>query len=279
MTNKTQVQTKKISFFLSLSVITYATVDTYLFTYHEINTMKVTTPVILGLVVAILLCGLLHRFFYVWLTNNQIQLSFGRQLSSLPESNDDAGSVCVDNTQPEQKHSLTRSFSSPHQLKQTSLDSAYRKGSFLNNYDAIQEDIRKKEAERQIEIMRAIREYVTLKTVPYLSKEALATLIRNIEYMACNQPEFYKPLRSNINNPLKSPGLRHLAWNVGERLGVSLKKRAAFIKASFPQELENATHEYLKLNLRDNIPSQIPIDPPDKGDYRFHLDTDNNDSQ
>lgn len=254
MTNKTQIRTQRISLILALSVITYGAINTYLFTYHEINTMKVTTPVILGLVITILLCGLLHRFFYVWLTNNQIQLSFGRQSSPLPKSNDDAGRVCVDDTQNEQKHS------------------------FSNNYDAIQEDILKKEAERQIEIMRAIREYVTLKTSPYLSKEALATLIRNIEYMACNQPEFYKPLRSNINKPLKSPGLRHLAWNVGERLGVSLKKRAAFIKASFPHELENATHEYLKLNLRDNIPSQIPIDPPDKGDYRFHLDTDNDDS-
>lgn len=255
MINKTQIRTQRISLVLALSVITYAAVDTYLFTYHEINTTKVTTPVILGLVVAILLCGLLHRFFYVWLTNNQIRFSFGWQSSPLPKSNDDAGKVCVDDTQSEQKHS------------------------FLNNYDAIQEEIRKKEAERQIEIMIAIREYVTIKTAPYLSKEALATLIRNIEYMACDQPNLYKPLRSNINNPLKSPGLRHLAWNVGERLNVSLAKRAAFIKASFPHELENATHEYLKLNLRDNIPSQIPIDPPDKGDYRFHLETDNSNSK
>ena len=91
--------------------------------------------------------------------------------------------------------------------------------------------------------------------------------------------ESYKPIRSNIDNPLRSPGLRHLAWNVGERLGVPLAKRAVFIKESFPYELVNATLEYLKLNLRDNVPSQIPIDVPDKGDYRFHLDVDNDDSQ
>lgn len=180
MTNKTQIRTQRISLILAFSVITYGAINTYLFTYYEINTMKVTTPVILGLAITILLCGLLHRFFYVWLTNNQIRFFFGRQSSLLPKSNDDAGRVCVDDTQSEQKHS------------------------FSNNYDAIQEDILKKEAERQIEIMRAIREYVTVKTAPYLSQEALATLIRNIEYMACNQPEFYKPLRSNINNPLKS---------------------------------------------------------------------------
>lgn len=139
MTNKTQIRTQRISLILALSVITYGAINTYLFTYYEINTMKATTPVILGLAITILLCGLLHRFFYVWLTNNQIRFFFGQQSSPLSKSNDDAGRVCVDDTQTEQKHS------------------------FLNNYDAIQEDILKKEAERQIEIMRAIREYVTLK--------------------------------------------------------------------------------------------------------------------
>ena len=133
--------------------------------------------------------------------------------------------------------------------------------------------------ERQVEIMDAIREYVTVKTAPYLSKEDIATLISNIECMAYDQIESYKPIRSNIDNPLRSPGLRHLAWNVGERLGIPLAKRAAFIKASFPHELVNATHEYLRLNLRDYVTSQIPIDVPDKGDYRFHLDADNDDSQ
>ena len=110
--------------------------------------------------------------------------------------------------------------------------------------------------------MDAIREYVTIKTAPYLSKEAIATLISNIEYMACDQPELYKPIRSNV----------------GERLRVPLAKRAVFIKESFPYELENASHEYLRLNLRDQVASQIPIDVPEKGDYRFHLETDNDES-
>lgn len=151
--------------------------------------------------------------------------------------------------------------------------------SVLDNYDAILENVKKKEAERQIKIMDAIREYVTIKTAPYLSKEAIVTLIANIEYMACDNPDLYKPIRSNIDNPLKSPGLRHLAWNVGERLSVPLVKRAEFIKASFPHELVNATTEYLRLNLRDTVTSQIPIDVPDKGDFRFHLETNNDDSQ
>lgn len=255
MTNKTQIRTQRISFVLALAVIIYTATDTYLFTCHGINIMKVTTPLILGLVVTILLCGLLNRFFYVWLMKNPIDFSFARQSPIVLESDTD---IKVDYTNEIQ---------------------ATEQSSVLDNYDAMLENVKKKEAERQVKIMDAIREYVTIRTTPYLSKDAIATLIANIEYMACNQPYLYKPIRSNINNPLRSPGLRHLAWNVGERLNVPLVKRAEFIKASFPHELINATPEYLRLNLRDTVTSQIPIDVPDKGDFRFHLDTDNDDSK
>ena len=275
MTNKKQIQTKKISFILALSVIIYAAIDTYLFLCHDINIMRITTPVILGLVIAIILCGLLHKFFYNWLTKNPINFSLGEPYTPIVKSTD------VTETLPiEQPMDLLEQKCPPsQQSNQDTVNSDCPQDSHLNKYDSILVELKKKEIERQAEIMDAIREYVTVKTAPYLSKEDIATLISNIEYMAYNQPESYKPIRSNIDNPLRSPGLRHLAWNVGERLGVPLAKRAVFIKKSFPYELANATLEYLKLNLRDNVSSQIPIDIPDKGDYRFHLDTDNDDSQ
>ena len=263
MTNKKQIQTKKISFILALSVIIYAAIDTYLFLCHDINIMRITTPVILGLVIAIILCGLLHKFFYNWLTKNPINFSLGEPYTPIVKSENAIESTDATETLP---------------IEQP-INSDCPQDSHLNKYDSILVELKKKEIERQAEIMDAIREYVTVKTAPYLSKEDIATLISNIEYMAYDQPESYKPIRSNIDNPLRSPGLRHLAWNVGERLGVPLAKRAVFIKESFPYELVNATLEYLKLNLRDNVPSQIPIDVPDKGDYRFHLDVDNDDSQ
>lgn len=255
MTNKTQIRTKRISFVLALLVVTYATISTYLYISHGINTMEVLTPVILGLVATILSCGLLQQSFYKWLTKNPINFSFTRQSPIVLKSDTDIKADCTTEIQ------------------------AIEQSSILDNYDTILENFKKKEAERQVKIMETIREYVTAKTAPYLSKEAIATLITNIEYMACNQSDLYKPIRSNIDNPLRSPGLRHLAWNVGERLNVPLVKRAEFIKASFPHELVNATTEYLRLNLRDTVTSQIPIDIPDKGDFRFHLDTDNDDSQ
>ena len=272
MTNKKQIQTKKISFILALSVIIYAAIDTYLFLCHDINIMRITTPVILGLVIAIILCGLLHKFFYKWLTKNPINFSFGEPSTPIVKSENIIESMDATETQPiKQPMDLPEQESSPsQQSNQDTVNSDCPQDSHLNKYDSILVELK---------IMDAIREYVTVKTAPYLSKEDIATLIANIEYMAYDQPESYKPIRSNIDNPLRSPGLRHLAWNVGERLRVPLAKRAIFIKKSFPYELVNATLEYLKLNLRDNVSSQIPIDVPDKGDYRFHLDVDNDDSQ
>lgn len=281
MTNKKQIQTKKISFILALSVIIYTAIDTYLFLCHDINIMRITTPVILGLVIAIILCGLLHKFFYKWLTKNSINFSLGEPSTPIVESENAIESTDATETLPiEQPMGLAEQEYPPsQQSNQDTVNSDCLKDSHLSKYDSILVELKKKEIERQAEIMDAIREYVTVKTAPYLSKEDFATLISNIEYMAYDQPESYKPIRSNIDNPLRSPGLRHLAWNVGERLGVPLAKRAVFIKKSFPYELANATLEYLKLNLRDNVSSQIPIDVPDKGDYRFHLDADNDDSQ
>lgn len=279
MTNKRLI--KKISFILALSVIIFAAIDTYLFLCHDINIMHITTPVILGLVVAIILCGLLHKFFYKWLTENPISFSFGEQDSPVVELENTIAPICIVETPPiEQPIDLPEQECPPaQQPNQDTADSDYPEDSHLNKYDSILVEFKKKEMERQVKIMDAIREYVTVKTAPYLSKEGIATLISNIEFMVYDQPESYKPIRSNIDNPLRSLGLRHLAWNVGERLGIPLAKRAAFIKASFPHELVNATHEYLRLNLRDYVTSQIPIDVPDKGDYRFHLDADNDDSQ
>ena len=268
MTNTEQIRTKKISFILALSVIIFAAIATYFTLCHDINIMRITTPVILGLAMSIILCGVLQKFFYNWLTKNPIHFSFGEQSSPVIESESTTEPVCTS----EQEYAP-----SPQSNQEPAVPDCSNE-SHLEKYDSILEELKEKELKRQVKVMDAIREYVTIKTAPYLSKEAIATLISNIEYMACDQPELYKPIRSNIDNPLRSPGLRHLAWNVGERLRVPLAKRAVFIKESFPYELENASIEYLRLNLRDQVASQIPIDVPEKGDYRFHLETDNDES-
>ena len=63
MTNTEQIRTKKISFILALSVIIFAAIATYFTLCHDINIMRITTPVILGLAMSIILCGALQKFF------------------------------------------------------------------------------------------------------------------------------------------------------------------------------------------------------------------------
>lgn len=143
---------------------------------------------------------------------------------------------------------------------------------YMERYNQLQEELKQQRARRHAKLMDAIREYVTLVTAPFLSQKALDTLLTNIEQMACGRTDSYLPLHSNPDRPLRSPELRHLAWNIGERLGTSLEDRARFIKLSFPHELNNATVEYMQRNLRVAAPSHIPIDIPDEGDFRFHLE-------
>ena len=154
-----------------------------------------------------------------------------------------------------------------HQVEPIAAPQQY---SCLDRYEALQNEVARKEVERKKKVLDAVNEYVAHVTAGYLSKKSLATLLQNIEKMACGEYGNYQPLRSDIEaRRLKSPDLRHLAWNIGERLGVPRKERAAFILASFPYELGKATLAYLELNLRDLVPCHIRIDVPKKGDYRF----------
>lgn len=126
MTNRTQIRTQRISFVLALLVITYTAIDTYLFACHEINIMKITIPAILGLVATILLCGLLQRFFYKWMTKNSINFSFARQSPIVLEADTDIEVGCTNEIQP---------------IEQPSV---------LDNYDTMLEEFKKKEAERHV---------------------------------------------------------------------------------------------------------------------------------
>lgn len=145
-------------------------------------------------------------------------------------------------------------------------------GSSLDKYDDLLAEAQRKDAQRRLDTLQAIHEYVMRKLADRLSKKSIAALLANIERLAFDSQNEYEPLRSDMEKKLKSPDLRHLAWNIGERLGVPHRERAVFIKASFPVELQNASIEYLEANLRDIVPSYIRIDVPDEGDYRFHYE-------
>ena len=246
--------------------------------------MEYTTPIILGFVVITVSFACTKRFFYHIMMENSNLLLLGVQkeyISSTSTTNepqkveDEAQNSSPDtkyDTQSEDNDTQNDSQSDTQNIPVAEeIDEEKKHGySYIDKYEVLQKEMEEQNTKRKLLIMEAIREYVTYTVAPYLKKEDVLILLENINCMAIGHTSSYKSIRSDLNNPLRSPDLRHLAWNIRERLGISNRERAIFIKASFPFELRDATVEYLERNLRDVIPASIPIDRPAKGDYKFN---------
>ena len=295
MANYIQIRAKKASDVIGAGVISYALIGSFLLYKFHINLMEYTTPIILGFVVITVSFACTKRFFYHIMMENSNLLLLGVQKEFIsvsstinepqnepqkePQSEPQkANNDTQENEVGGQEIPKVDKKSGQETLKggqeilndtkndtrnDTSKDTSY---SYLDKYAMLQENIEKENIKRKVLIMEAVREYVTYTVAPYLKKEDVLILLENINCMAIGHTSSYKSIRSDLNNPLRSPDLRHLAWNIGERLGIPNRERAIFIKASFPFELR----EYLERNLRDVIPASIPIDRPAKGDYKFN---------
>ena len=280
MANYIQIRAKKASDVIGAGVISYALIGSILLYKFHINLMEYTTPIILGFVVITVSFACTKRFFYHIMMENSNLLSFSMQKEFISVSS----TINEPQNEPQKANNDTQenevggqeTLKSGQEIlndtkndtrNDTSKDTSY---SYLDKYAMLQENIEKENIKRKVLIMEAVREYVTYTVAPYLKKEDVLILLENINCMAIGHTSSYKSIRSDLNNPLRSPDLRHLAWNIGERLGIPNRERAIFIKASFPFELRDATVEYLERNLRDVIPASIPIDRPAKGDYKFN---------
>ena len=284
MANYIQIRAKKASDVIGAGVISYALIGSFLLYKFHINLMEYTTPIILGFVVITVSFACTKRFFYHIMMENSNLLSFSKQKEFISGSStinepqnveDEAQNSSPDtkyDTQSEDNDTQNDSQSYTQNIPVAEEIDEEKKHSYsyLDKYAMLQENIEKENIKRKVLIMEAVREYVTYTVAPYLKKEDVLILLENINCMAIGHTSSYKSIRSDLNNPLRSPDLRHLAWNIGERLGISNRERAIFIKASFPFELRDATVEYLERNLRDVIPASIPIDRPAKGDYKFN---------
>ena len=280
MANYIQIRAKKASDVIGAGVISYALIGSFLLYKFHINLMEYTTPIILGFVVITVSFACTKRFFYHIMMENSNLLSFSLQkefisvsstINEPQKTNNDTqenevGGQEIPKVDKKSGQEILNDTKNDTR-NDTSKDTSY---SYLDKYAMLQENIEKENIKRKVLIMEAIREYVTYTVAPYLKKEDVLILLENINCMAIGHTSSYKSIRSDLNNPLRSPDLRHLAWNIGERLGISNRERAIFIKASFPFELRDATVEYLERNLRDVIPASIPIDRPAKGDYKFN---------
>ena len=85
MTNSIKITPQRTSFILSASVILYWATDSYLYLNCHIDIMEYSTPVILYITAMILACGVLKRFFFRFITKNELSLSFGKQVKPLSE--------------------------------------------------------------------------------------------------------------------------------------------------------------------------------------------------
>ena len=250
MTNSIKITPQRTSFILSVSVILYWTTDSYLYLNCHIDMMEYSTPVILYITAMILACGVLQRFFFRFITKNELSLSFGKQVRPLPEQIKEIDPECPKD-------------------KDINPENLVVKHDYMDNYEVRIAEIERKKAERQADIKRVIHEYTTFVMTEFLSKEDLEILHENIEYFAYGQSDLYKPIRSKVDNSLRSIDLMHFVWNIGERLGISLIDRATFIHTIFPHELKDASIKYLAKNLRTCGVCKIALDIPKTGDYHF----------
>ena len=250
MTNSIKISPQRTSFILSVSVILYWATDSYLYLSCHINLMEYSTPVILYITAMILVCGVLQRFFFRFITKNELSLSFGKQVRPLPEQIKEIDPECPKD-------------------KDINPENLVVKHDYMDNYEVRIAEIERKKAERQADIKRVIHEYTTFVMTEFLSKEDLEILHENIEYFAHGQFDLYKPIRSKVDNSLRSIDLMHFVWNIGERLGISLIDRATFIHIIFPHELKDASIKYLAKNLRTCGVCKIALDIPKTGDYHF----------
>ena len=250
MTNSIKITPQRTSFILSVSVILYWATDSYLYLSCHINLMEYSTPVILYITAMILVCGVLQRFFFRFITKNELSLSFGKQVRPLPEQIKEIDPECPKD-------------------KDINPENLVVKHDYMDNYEVRIAEIERKKAERQANIKRVIHEYTTFVMTEFLSKEDLEILHENIEYFVHGQSDLYKPIRSKVDNSLRSIDLMHFVWNIGERLGISLIDRATFIHTIFPHELKDASIKYLAKNLRTCGVCKIALDIPKTGDYHF----------
>ncbi len=222
MADNNRISIKKTSRVLAITCVAYTTVATILYDNYRIDLIAYSTPVILGTVTAIMSCAALQRLFCSLFTKNY--LSFGcKELSPI-------GTIHSE-TNPDIQEEFPRTENTTGTVSVVT-----QKSSYLEKYEARIEELEHAKKERRTAIISTIHDYTTYIMAEFFTKEELETLHENIEALAYGQQELYKPIRSREDNPIKSPALRHFAWNIGERLDIPLIDRAKFIKEIFPHD-------------------------------------------
>ena len=125
---------------------------------------------------------------------------------------------------------------------------------------------------------KAVLDYTHRTMSRFLYEEDLNKVIEAVKEWSndCN----HTPIAINhFKETVENIPLRHLVWNIAERLGkreYTMAMRIAFIKALFPKPFEGLDYSTLK-NLKAPCSNDvIPIDEPDNGRSDFHDVTEEN---
>lgn len=148
------------------------------------------------IVVSILTCGVLKRFFNKFLTENPINFSFGQQIIGHSEK------PVIEEQSKEKPININITINLENSTPFATTTKT--KANPLDKYESQIEKFEKQNTKRRIEIMNAIREYAALIMPKHLRKEDIAILLENINNLACGKMDQFKTIRSKDDNPLKS---------------------------------------------------------------------------
>ena len=138
------------------------------------------------------------------------------------------------------------------------------------NIESAVETAAKQDQKTKIQILEEILDYTVRIMSPYMDKECIGILCKNIELYA---EEEYPNITETVitNGALRSIDLRHFGWNIGRRLNYSGRSKATFIKKIFEQELKDSEISSLEQNLKQGGNCIIHIDEPEHDNLKFHL--------
>ena len=296
---------RKISICLSLFAMIYAGLSMYLTDYHQIPMNRITLYATLTIVITILLFGLTQHFFEYLLSHNTFLFGDNQtntdniaDKENISDVNTEhvtnsilSDTACATACNPvDAEHARIQEpefasypievegISEVHSdLMLCSTDSNLSEAMSSAENTTIERDtesITDTELynEEQKEILEACKEYTKQVMKQHLSPDNLNILLSNLEYYASRKFECYKALQLKANSQLTTSDIKAYTWNMGARLKIRLKDSAFFLTAIFPNEMQNLSIVSLTRNLKTMDSKIIPIDEPDKDDYKFHYE-------
>jgi hypothetical protein len=140
------------------------------------------------------------------------------------------------------------------------------------NYSERVAEYANEQATKRVKLIAAIDEYINYCMPPFISESDMPRLREEVHRWADNP--VYLPTEGISCKNLSTYDLRHLAWNIAERLSIygvyDGETRARFIKALFPTPLKDIEIGSLKNFRCTTYSDKIKIDIPDTGSTDFH---------